>query len=131
MAKRGDDRSQYNISVSYYEGISEFIKQDFVEAYAWMLTSERIRSQYSRRHGIDSLKRLMKTEEIIKAENRSNELFASYGSGIRIVKKFYLSSEFLDQEDQAICATVGTRIKGVCTKARIFKRADDPAICNM
>ena len=131
MAKRGDDRSQYNIGVSYYEGISNFIEQNIVEAYAWMLTSEERRSQYSRRHGINSLRKLMKPEEIKTAELRSKELLASYGSGNRIVKKFYLSSEFLNLEDQAICATVGTRIKGICTKARIFKRADDPAIYNL
>jgi TPR repeat protein len=131
IAKRGDDRSQYNVGVSYYEGIAKFIPQDLIEAYAWMHTSERTRSQHTRRAGIENLKKLMNLEEIQKAEARSKELFALYGSGNRIVKKFYLSAEFLNLEDQAICATVGTRIKGICTKARIFKRADDPAIYNL
>jgi hypothetical protein len=128
IAKRGDDRSQYNVGVSYYEGIDNFIPQDLIEAYAWMNTSERIRSQHSRRKGIESLKKLMKSEEIEKAEARSNELFALYGSAKRIVSKFYLSAEFLNLEDKTLCATVGTRIKGVCTKAKIFNGIGDPAI---
>ncbi len=128
IAKRGDDRSQYNVGVSYYEGIEKFMPQDLVEAYAWMHTSERTRSQHTRRKGIESLKKLMNPEQIKKGEARSNELFALYGSGKRVVNKFYLSAEFLNLEDKAICATVGTRIKGVCTKAKIFKGLGDPAI---
>ena len=138
LATRGYDWSQFNVGVSYYTGIEGKLKKDYVEAYAWMMTSESIRQEYYRLTGINSLEDMLTAEQLDAAEERSAVLFAQYGSGKRPMPKLQFISKPSEHgrptivftqkvvaEDPERCSGVGTRIKRACSGSQSFDTSAD------
>ena len=134
LATSGYDWSQFNIGVAYYTGIEGKIEIDYVEAYAWMITSELIRQENFRLDGINTLEDMLNEEQLDEAEKRSSVLFAQYGSGKRTQPRlqFFEAPSELGQpaivftkqqvvaEDPERCSGVGTRIRSVCTGSHSY-----------
>jgi hypothetical protein len=137
LATRGYDWSQFNTGVSYYTGIEGRLEKDYVEAYAWMITSESMRQEHSRLEGINTLEDMLTEEQMDEAEKRSAVLFAQYGSGKRPSPKLQFISTPSEQgqptivlakqkviaEDPERCSGIGTRIKRACSGSHSFGTA--------
>ena len=134
LATRGYDWSQFNTGITYYTGIEGKLEIDYVEAYAWMITSESIRQEHSRLDGINSLEDLLTEEQLDEAEERSAVLFAKFGSGKRAEPKLQfintpsehgqptlvLTKQIVIAEDPERCSGIGSRIKRTCTGSHSF-----------
>jgi hypothetical protein len=121
LATRGDDRSQYNIGVSYYNGVEGKINRDVVEAYAWMITSEMEVQEPSRTAGISALKETLTVEKQLVAQQRAAELFARYGSGKRVDSSLELISSIVHPKlPTKTCSRLGSRLKTSCHRTQTF-----------
>lgn len=134
LATRGYDWSQFNTGITYYTGIEGKLEIDYVEAYAWMITSESIRQEQFRLDGIDSLEGMLTEEQLAEAEQRSAVLFAQYGSGERSNYNpqfistpseyghptLVLTKQKVIAEGPERCSGIGSRIKTSCTGSHRF-----------
>jgi hypothetical protein len=122
LATRGDDRSQYNVGVSYNNGIEGKIKRDYVEAYAWMLTSEVEIQEATRTVGLNALKDKLSDEQQHVAQQRAAVLFDQYGSGDRVLSNLELVTSFATiKMPEKNCSFLGSRLKRGCQGARSFR----------
>ena len=139
LATRGYDWSQFNTGVSFYTGIEGKLEKDYIEAYAWMITSESIRQEHFRLEGINTLEDILTEGQLDEAEERSAVLFAQYGSGKRTSAKLQFISTpsehgqptivFTKQkvvaEEPERCSGIGTRIKRECSGSQSFGTASE------
>jgi TPR repeat protein len=126
LAKRGDDRSQYNLGVSYHNGIEGKIKRDYVEAYAWMITSEMKIQESTRTNGLDALKSQLSEEKQRVAQQRAAVLFDQYGSGDRVQSNLDSISTIADTKaPPKSCSRLGSKLKRSCHGARQFRGRGD------
>jgi len=122
LATRGDDRSQYNVGVSYHNGIEGKIKRDYVEAYAWMITSEMEVQEATRTVGLNALKDKLSDKQQHVAEQRAAVLFDQYGSGNRVLSNLELVTSFgAVKMPEKTCSYLGSRLKRDCHGARSFR----------
>ncbi len=121
LATRGDDRSQYNIGVSYHNGIEGKIERNYVEAYAWMITSEMEVHELSRMVGLNALKEKLSDEKQLVAQDRAAVLFALHGSGDRVKNSLELILSHTHTKPlRKSCSHLGSRIKRNCHGAQTF-----------
>jgi hypothetical protein len=135
LAIRGDDRSQFNVGISYYFGIEGELKPDRIEALAWMLTSESTRTDSHRAESVIELSEQLNNYQQKKAAQRSASLLTQYKSGIRMAEGL----QFVDSEDSEVvivepvfvlrepepCSGVGTRIRRTCSGSKTFNTTQD------
>jgi hypothetical protein len=122
LATRGDDRSQYNIGVSYHNGVEGRVKRDYVEAYAWMIASEMVAQEPTRMAGLHALKDKLSEKQQHVAQERAAVLIDQYGSGTRVQSNLELITAFADANiPHMACSYLGSRIERECHGARSFK----------
>ncbi len=85
LATRGDDRSQYNIGISYHNGVEGRVKRNYTEAYAWMIASEMVTQEPTRMAGLHALKDKLSDEQQHVARERAAVLVDLHGSGNRVL----------------------------------------------
>lgn len=122
LATRGDDRSQYNIGVSYHNGVEGRVKRNYAEAYAWMIASQTVTQEPSRMASLHALKDKLSDEEQHVARERAAVLVELYGSGNRVPSNLELITSFSDANIPYIpCSYLGSRIERECHGARTFR----------
>ncbi len=114
LAKVGDDRSQYNIGVSYSQGISGFMATDYVKAYAWIKVSITNRNSHMRATALNAIKQSLTSDELNMAEKYAKTYINNYGSGARVNQPYKITVQNRIASDNKICATTGTHIKDNC-----------------
>ena len=122
LAKRGDDRSQYNLGVSYHNGIEGQIKRDYVEALAWMLTSEMKIQVSTRTDGLNAVRDRLSEAKQRVAQERAAVLFDQYGSGDRVQSNLdSITAISNTKTPPKSCSRLGSKLKRSCHGARQFK----------
>jgi hypothetical protein len=122
LATRGDDRSQYNIGVSYHNGVEGRVKRDYAEAYAWMIASETVTQEPTRTAGLHALKDRLSDEQQHVARERAAVLVDLYGSGNRVPSNLESITSLEDASIPSMpCSYLGTRIERECQGARSFR----------
>ena len=122
LATRGDDRSQYNIGVSYHNGVEGRVKRNYAEAYAWMIASETVTQEPTRTAGLHALKDKLTDEQQHVARERAAVLVDLYGSGNRVPSNLELITSLEDANIPYMpCSYLGSRLERECHGARSFK----------
>lgn len=111
LAKKGDDRSQYNIGRRYYEGIEGVVEQDLIEAYAWFKLSTMKSSNIFRKQGLKGSKARLTAEEIKIAEEKAKLYFEKYGTGDRSQKPIEFLTQDVEPAEEKECIKTGSRIR--------------------